>query len=152
MLKLSKIQGKVYKEVGDDMTTKKRQVNMTPVRIKNDIYQELEKLVEREGGTIQEKTNQILEQHLLGDKVNYLDLQLEDKIIKKIDSHLGALRKMWGSQGMDVSMILQGVLSLIVLDSKRNGIDINSEQVYEKLRPRAAKHFTSKIRNYPGEN
>lgn len=111
-------------------------------RIDDRLHERMKQLVKMKNGrSLAEEYRQAIEHWITQETQNILlaDSQIINSIEYRITKAEERLARMNGRTGMDVSIVLTGILHLL---AKQHGV--TEKQIYEELRPIAAANFSRK--------
>lgn len=110
------------------------------------LHEKMKDIVKRKGAdaTLYDEYNLAIKNHIamVMEEELLKDSKIEEIIsneIKKVDKHLSS---MLGRTGMDVSMVLMGLILFL-----EKTLKVDREQIQEKLRRDGARYFTAAIQN-----
>ncbi|WP_213428495.1 MULTISPECIES: hypothetical protein [Paenibacillus] len=115
-------------------------MSTSTVRIDDHLHAKMKDLAARKGtSSIAEEYRQALEHWVAQEAQNILlaDSQILSRLEDRITKTEERLARMNGRTGMDVAVVLTGILNLL---AKQHGV--TEKQIYEELRPIAASHFS----------
>lgn len=115
-------------------------MSTSTVRIDDHLHAKMKELVAKKGtSSIADEYRQALEHWIAQESQNILlaDSQILSRLEDRITKSEERLARMNGRTGMDVSIVLTGILNLLAKQHQ-----VTEKQIYEELRPIAASHFS----------
>ncbi|EJW14376.1 hypothetical protein M5X02_01775 [Paenibacillus alvei] len=115
-------------------------------RIDDHLHERMKQLVKMKNSrSLAEEYRQAIEHWIAQETQSILlaDSQILHRLEHRITNAEERLAKMNGRTGMDISIVLTGILNLL---AKQYGV--SERQVYEELRPVAAAHFSSSKKEF----